>query len=205
MGGVLTMQVDKETPISAQVSDEQADAMRSAEEYLTEGWTKTITVEIRDTLPIEKARYPEIIQLKVKARYVGWSKPRWDKNNWHNEYRITITNLKTKKSLTTRFWDNIVNTDEGRALSDEDIVQVLYIIVEDALSYDELRTMEEFMNEYGYDECEAEKVFKACKRIFESFERIGLNSDALATINRVIFDKESDNKLSELIKEVRTR
>jgi hypothetical protein len=209
MGGVSTMQVDKENPIPKSFSDEISGKMTPQEETIYPAmhgkWKKTIVVEIVDNYPVERARYPEPIKLKITATYLGLSKPKWDTKYYHNTYRIKITNLKTGKSMSVRFWDSIKNTEENRALTPEDILIATKMIVDDAFSYYDLETPENFMHEFGFNEKEATRSWKACKEIYEDLCNIGLDPEAQSTISRVINEYEEEDKLSELIKEVRRR
>jgi hypothetical protein len=194
-----TMQVDKETPISEPIKGR--GEMTPQEETIFPAmhgkWRKTIFVEIEDN--------GEKIQLKVRATYLGISKPKWEKEYYHNTYRIKITYLETGKSMSTRFWDSIKNTEEHRALTPEDILIATMMIFEDAFNFYDLRTPEEFMNEFGLDEKEARRVWNECGKIYENICEIGIDGEMQGRIINAIREHEDEDKLSELIKEVRTR
>jgi L-lactate utilization protein LutC len=164
------------------------------EEKLARGWKKTIFVAIGGT------------ELRITATYQGKSVPPWD-NRYHNKYRITISNLKEMmewrenrpKFTHVNFWDSLVNTEEMKPLSSEDILLAFKDIIEDALAVIEWETPEEFAKAFLYDEKEARRVFRECKKIYEELERIGLDREKIDEIERILVEKENEDKLHELI------
>lgn len=66
----------------------------------------------------------------------------------------------------TRTGPFFTGTGWHREPSSDDVLQCL---VNDALSYATVRDVQEFADEFGYEVAQAQPVYKACKRFYDTF------------------------------------
>ena len=98
----------------------------------------------------------------------------WDARN-ENSYTVYVKNTNTGKRTSFDFWNSIVSPEFER---EYDLLNAFYCFVSDALSG--LYSFEEFCGEFGYDtdSRRAEKIYKACRRAFDKFQRVSGYSES---------------------------
>lgn len=104
----------------------------------------------------------------------------WGDSKPRNKYFVYVTNTETGAKTRFTFWDSLRNTESGVVLDGDELLTAFYYFVSDALSGSE--SFSDFCGEFGYDEDSrsAERIYKACKRSYESFVRVsGLPYDEI--------------------------
>ena len=124
-----------------------------------------------------------------KAKVTAKNKRVAKKFHGAEHYAYTITIEVDDKMFKTTYHDSIHNYRAGVGATEAMIDNALYCILMDYDSYDFNPSLQDFMDEYGYDpeEDKGEKVFYACKATFE-----GLNA---------MFSREDLNALNKAVDE----
>lgn len=108
------------------------------------------------------------------------SKKAWNDGEARNKYFVYVTNTENGEKTRFTFWDSLNNTQRGAVLDGDELLSAFYCFVSDALSGAE--SFSDFCGEFGYDEDSrnAERIYKDCKRSYESFVRVsGLPYDEI--------------------------
>ena len=100
----------------------------------------------------------------------------WNERNT-NSYTVTVKSRETGKKTSFDFWCSIASPDFEK---EYDVLNALYCFVSDAISG--LYSFDEFCGEFGCDNDSrrAERIYKACKRAYNKFQRVsGYNDDQM--------------------------
>ena len=88
--------------------------------------------------------------------------------DYHYAYTIKVSVSNSDEVFSTTFHDSIYHYHQGKSATKEMLKDALYSIILDGDCYDYNRTLDDFQNEFGYeDRTEAKKCFEACRRTFE--------------------------------------
>ena len=112
----------------------------------------------------------------------GFPNDKEDKN-YHNEYRITVSNRETKKHTWFKFYGSAHDCELGKTeLSKDDLFLCFRCMIDDAIAG--LDSFEDFCSNFGYDEDsrQAERIYKACVKKVKKCENIGIYEDDLYKI-----------------------
>ena len=91
-----------------------------------------------------------------------------DTHTNHNNYKVTVKNIETGKSIKFDFWASIAQPK----MEGEDLRHCLYCFISDTEAGQ--RGFDDFCNEFGYDtgSRKAHKIWKACKKQGEKLEKV---------------------------------
>ena len=113
-----------------------------------------------------KAQYKNI---KLESKFKG--NKLWKCSNLHNmnNHKITVINLETKKRLTFDYWCSIASP---RIEKEIDLFESFNCFLSDSMSGNQ--SFELFCDELGYEpyEKESKKIYNACVKSLEKFERV---------------------------------
>jgi len=133
------------------------------------------------------------IYYRVKANFQGDSTCDFSDDNYlHNKFKISITNLETKKRIYFNFFDSIANYQANKQeLTRDDLIFALYCFLSDSISG--YYTFENFINEYGYNDQSLneypriKKIYNACINSRKKADKIGLYSENILcdTVNYI--------------------
>lgn len=84
------------------------------------------------------------------------------------KYRVTITNEGKRMSVT--FHDSVANYKRNE---EPNMLEVIYSVVQDADSYENCESVEDFASEFGYVDLPfATSIYKACQKEHDSLVRV---------------------------------
>lgn len=135
------------------------------------------------------------IKLNVSAQYLecvrGFpnQEPRND-DGYHNHFEITVSSIHGSEKFD--YYGSSYDQERGiKTLSDDDLLNALECIVNDAL-YGEM-SFDEFCDELGYDSdrCSSHRIHKACEKTSGKLQNIvSNNSDEWYAIVNDINERE---------------
>ena len=100
-----------------------------------------------------------------------------------NKYKVTISNQDQKYNTT--FTDSLYNTYNNTKSSN---FEILYCIISDAISYYYSRTLEDFIDEFGYeDEKQAKRIYDGCRRSYEGLSNL-FGEDSIEVFNAITYN-----------------
>ena len=142
-------------------------------------------VEIRNATKIQ-INDDETVEITstLKGAVEGWV----NKREYNNLFAVTVQSGAVKE--TFEYHISIVDTNNGKkVLTDADHISALYAFIEDGIAG--LMDFEEFMDEYGYDDCrKGYKIHKACEAAQKQCARLGLGD--LYAVSNYIQEKYPD-------------
>ena len=98
--------------------------------------------------------------------------------DYRERHTIKISNGKINKYFT-------YTTETLKFIDEENLCKnVLYCIYQDYLSIECNNNEEDFINEYGYEDKEGKKIYKACLREHDRFDQL-IDSDTLEILDEV--------------------
>lgn len=131
----------------------------------------------------------ETLNVTAKAMEYGVRFPDTDRNDntLHIKFYCTISNPATGAKMGLTWYDSHNNYMLGKDEIDEAMARlIVYAASSDASCYDCARDFDDFCAELGYDNDSrrALKIYRACKRISESWGRVsnGLSEETLDEI-----------------------
>ena len=120
----------------------------------------------------------------LKETVKGWARP----NDYNNVFAVTVQSGDHKETFDYHI--SVVDTNKGKkVLTDTDHIGAFYSFIGDGIAG--LMDFEEFMNEYGYDDCrKGYKIYKACEAAQKQCTRLGLGD--LYAVSNYIQEKYPD-------------
>lgn len=96
----------------------------------------------------------------------------WGDSKPRNKYFVYVTNTENGEKTRFTFWDSLCNTESGVVLDGDELLTAFYFFVSDAMAGAE--SFHDFCSDFGYNEDSrnAERIYKACKRSYNSFVRV---------------------------------
>lgn len=112
----------------------------------------------------------------------------WNENSLRNKFKVKIQNKSTKKYFYITFWDSIVNCKKGKDKVSKDILKDAFeSMLYDAQAFAQNSRKHEFNATFGYDTFDS-KVYNACKKTYENFERICEDMNGKRGFNKIMDD-----------------
>jgi len=100
-------------------------------------------------------------------------------NNFNN-HKITVVNLETKKRLSFEFWNSNAS---GEIKFESELIGAFVCFLSDACAAKE--SVEDFCNEFGFELKEGRKVYNACVKSLNKYERVLSEYDIYDFINEL--------------------
>lgn len=103
--------------------------------------------------------------------------------NYHNQFRITVTNTETKKRTWFNFYGSAHDCELNKIeLNDRELLFCFRCLIDDAILG--IDSYEDFCSNLGYDEDSrrAERIYKQCEKQVKKNENIGIYEDDLYKI-----------------------
>lgn len=86
----------------------------------------------------------------------------------HYAYTIIFEVVGNPIAFKSPYHDSVYNYSRGKGIDEDMIKSAVYCILMDAYSYDECRDVNDFCNEFGYeDPNEGQRVYNACRDTHE--------------------------------------
>ena len=105
--------------------------------------------------------------IRFSISYLGENQPDWD-NNYHSEYLCRFTNRNTRKSMSVHFFQSLYNSGK---------VPTAYDVLACLTKYESV-TIDDFVNEFGYeissweDVKKVQKTYNAVNREYKGVLRV---------------------------------
>ena len=100
--------------------------------------------------------------------------------DYFNNHKITVVNLDTKKRLSFEFWSS---NAFGEIKTEIDLIEAFESFLSDACAAKE--SVEDFFNEIGFELKEGSKVYNACVKSLNKYERVLSEYDIYDFINEL--------------------
>lgn len=100
-------------------------------------------------------------------------------NNFNN-HKITVVNLETKKGLSFEFWNSNAS---GKIKSESELLGAFECFLSDSCAAKE--TLEDFCGNFGYDLKEGRKIYNACVKSLDKYDRVLSEYDIYDFINEL--------------------
>ena len=106
-------------------------------------------------------------EIELKAKYIN-EVEKW--NYWRNWFRVYVKNLNNKQYTFFSFFDAPIRINK-KELKGQALLEAFECFLLDCLAGG--YSLKEFMAEFGYkNEKEAEKIWEACRKQKEKFEKL---------------------------------
>ena len=118
---------------------------------------------------------PSGVKISISARFIDFTKPSWDKSEWHPQWKITLRSELGR--YTYDYW-GIRNDfpNNKQEMSECDLLESVCCLFADACLWDANREFEEFCLSAGFekmsDYVDARKCFNGCKRAYTATKRL---------------------------------
>lgn len=100
-------------------------------------------------------------------------------NNFNN-HKITVVNLETKKRLSFEFWNS---NAVGEIKTKSDLIEAFECFLSDACAAK--NSLEDFCSEFGYELKDGRKVYNACVKLLNKYDRVLSEYDIYDFINEL--------------------
>lgn len=124
------------------------------------------------------------VYLSAKCLNEGVKFPNSDSSTLHNEFRVTVQTPRARTSF--KFYGSHVDWQANKTdLQGNDLINAFYCFISDAASGNE--SFDEFCGNMGYDtdSREAHKIYKACRRSLDNYNKICPDNDIYDFINEL--------------------
>ena len=115
----------------------------------------------------------EFMNFKIESEFKGDKLSNWSDNKYknYNNHIIKVYNKITKKRTSFEFWESIAQV---KIETEDQLLNAFECFVNDAISGNQNESFEEFCQEFGYDNDsrQAEKIYKACQKLYEKLNKI---------------------------------
>ena len=102
-------------------------------------------------------------------------------NNFNN-HKITVVNLETKKRLSFEFWNS---NAIGEIKTEFNLICAFECFLSDACAVKEKKSVEDFCSEFGYELKDGRKVYNACVKSLNKYDRVLSEYDIYDFINEL--------------------
>lgn len=100
-------------------------------------------------------------------------------NNFNN-HKITVINLETKKRLSFEFWNS---NAIGEIKTESDLIGAFECFLSDACAAK--NSLEDFCSEFGYELKDGRKIYNACVKSLNKYDRVLSEYDIYDIINEL--------------------
>ena len=103
---------------------------------------------------------------QITSVYEGTKNWNMNTNNYNN-HMIYITNKETNKRCAFEYWSSI---SEGEIETEESLIFALFCFINDSIQA--LDSLEYFIDEFGCEYEEGEKIYNQCCKSLEKYNRV---------------------------------